>query len=163
MIIVAIDPYTLAIKLSNSDKSVLIDVEDYDKIKDWKWRIDPKGYAVSGTVNTTIRMHRLIMCPREDVQIDHINRDKLDNRKSNLREASNMQNQWNVGKRKVKTSSRYKGVHLRKGVKGKRWQARIAINGKRVSLGHFYSEEEAANIYNEFAWIYHGEFAVLNK
>jgi hypothetical protein len=153
------------IKLSNADDYTLVDDEDYPILSRYTWRKDPKGYAVTGFMGTTIRLHRFILNPPKDVQIDHVNCEKLDNRKSNLRKATNTENQRNVKKKTSvngrKMSSKYKGVNLRK-CTGK-FIARISVNGERLFLGNFLTEEEAAHAYNEAAYIHFGEFARLNK
>ncbi len=149
------------IKLSNSDVSCLVDDEDYPILSRYTWRIDPKGYIVTNFNGTTLRIHRLILNPPKNIQIDHKNNKKFDNQKHNLRLATNTQNQQNVLKTKRKTSSKYKGVHWRKDANI--WVARIAVNGKRIHLGFFGTELEAAKAYNEAAIGYFGEFANLNE
>jgi hypothetical protein len=88
---------------------------------------------------------------------DHINRNTLDNRDSNLRVATNQENGQNA-KRKVTNTSGYKGVHFHAG----KWQARICVNRERISLGHYASPEDAHEAYKRAALIYHGEFACFS-
>lgn len=104
-------------------------------------------------------LHRMIMGVERGVQVDHINRDSLDNRRANLRTATCSQNVSNCDKR-PNTVSRFKGViwHIRM----QRWQAKIGVNGKRIHLGTFLSEVDAARAYDRAAVIHHGEFAVTN-
>ena len=92
-------------------------------------------------------------------QIDHINGDGLDNRWSNLRAATQQQNSFN---RPVFSNSNcgLKGVRL---VEGKRWVARIRLNGKQTYLGSFPTKEEAALAYTRAANKYQMMFAVGNR
>jgi hypothetical protein len=91
-----------------------------------------------------------------DLQVDHVNRIKTDNRISNLRLATNSQNKYNIGKRSTNTSG-YKGVSLVK--KTGKWFAKICVDGKQIGLGHFITPEEAHAAYCAAATKYHGEFA----
>lgn len=98
------------------------------------------------------------------VTADHRSRDTLDNRLVNLRWATPSQQCQNRGKRKDAVHSQFKGVnYVRTGQRKKRWRAAISVNQKRVSLGVFVSEREAAYAYNEAALKHFGEFARLNQ
>lgn len=86
--------------LNNTGHYVLVDRDDYDRIcKMGSWYESSTGYAVKRVKingkNVTIRMHRFLMDPPEGLQVDHINGDRLDNRKSNLRCVGAEINQWN--------------------------------------------------------------------
>ena len=105
-------------------------------------------------------MHREIMGRPKGLQVDHRNRKRLDNRRENLRTATNSQNQYNKNKTKSKTSSIYKGVTYIKST-GK-WRAQIMVSRKNIALGEYDEEIEAAKAYDEGAKKYHGEFARLN-
>jgi len=105
-------------------------------------------------------MHRVIMNPPRDLLVDHRNCDSLDNRRANLRLATHAQNSYNKQKTKAKTSSRFIGVSLDKS-RGL-WAPRISYQGKKIYLGRFTNEIEAARAYDEAAKQYHGEFAKLN-
>lgn len=91
--------------------------------------------------------------------VDHINRNRLDCRKSNLRKCNQKQNTYNSSKQHG-TKSKYKGIHLN----GKclLWRAQITFNGKRKHLGYYKTEKEAALVYNKHAKVLFGEFANLN-
>lgn len=91
-------------------------------------------------------------------QIDHINHDTLDNRHSNLRLATNSQN--NMNRRKRVGTSQYKGVcwHRARG----KWQAYIVFNKQHIYLGYFDSEPEGARVYDVKARELFGEHALLN-
>ena len=93
-------------------------------------------------------------------EVDHIDRNTVDNRIENLRLATRAQNMANKGKQKGTYSSEYKGVYWNKAKK--KWQAQIKVNYKRIHLGYFDLECEAAMEYDWYAKKYFGEFARLN-
>jgi len=105
-------------------------------------------------------MHYLVIDVPDGMYCDHINHNGLDNREANVRAATNTQNNRHRRKYKKPSFSRYKGVNRVKGTK--LWRSRISVNGKRIYLGHFDSEIEAAKAYDEAAKKYHKEFAILN-
>jgi hypothetical protein len=123
---------------------------------------NPK-YKQGKVFRRTLQAHRVIWAmqtgewPKE--QIDHIDRDKLNNRWENLRAASISQNGANKSS-KPNSSSKYLGVYWSK--KYKRWGAGIRKNGKRFFLGYYTCETEAARAYDAAAIKFHGEFANLN-
>ena len=142
----------------------VIDDEDFHQVMRLRWRAlrDRRGThcaVSSGLVNghnVTVYMHRLITGAPAGVMVDHIYRDPLDNRKANLRLATNAQNQWNRG---CSGSIALKGV-----IKGRpgRFIARIAVDRKQSYLGSFSSAEAAARAYDEAAIRLHCEFAATN-
>ena len=101
-------------------------------------------------------MHREIIKVPDNLVVDHINHNGLDNRKANLRPATKAQNAWN---RKIHTG-KFKGVTWSKG--RKKWFVRLRCAGKRISIGFFDDQIEAAKAYDEAAKKYRGQFAVLN-
>jgi hypothetical protein len=93
-------------------------------------------------------------------EIDHRNRDKVDNRIENLRPATSSQNKGNIGLLRTNRSG-YRGVSLNS--RSGKWHAQIKINGKQTYLGRFDTPEQAALRYNEAARQHFGEFAHLNQ
>jgi len=153
-------------------KFALVDDEDFDYLNQWKWhawRNKRAFYAlsniVSGRVRTAIKMHRLLAQVSDPLlQVDHIDGNGLNNQKSNLRVCLNIQNAMNRGKRKVKTTSKYKGVNLKIRRSGTIvWVAQIQVDGRKMHIGCFETQESAALAYNEAAKEHFKEFAFLNK
>lgn len=100
----------------------------------------------------TVEIHKLVAVAflnhtsSKGIVVDHINEIKTDNRLSNLQIITNREN-TSKAFRKIKTSSKYTGVYLDKGKKGKKWRAMARINGKKKHLGNFETEIEAYNCY----------------
>lgn len=116
------------------------------------------GYLRISIDSCAYRAHRLAWLYVHGVWpnlIDHINGDRTDNRLCNLREVSRSQNSWNSTHSR-KTISGLKGVHYR--AESKKYRARIVINGKLVTLGHFNTPQEAQQAYLEQAKKVHGSF-----
>lgn len=142
----------------------IIDAADVHLIDKWKWGalIGRRSvYAVrkAGLVDgkrKTVLMHRSILAAPRDMQIDHINSNGLDNRRSNLRLATHTENIRNSRMRVTNTSG-YKGVHRHK--KSGRWIAKIRAGGKQMTLGYYDTPQEAHAAYAIAAEKMHGEFA----
>ena len=155
------------IKLINGGVA-LVDDEDFDEINQYNWSHHKEKsvvYAWRHQKNgfrqyTKIKMHRQIMNAKPGQQIDHKDRDGLNNQKPNLRFCDHAQNLMNAKKRN-NCSSKYKGVswHSQNG----KWRASIGIDGKFISLGCFLTPEEAAEAYNRMATELFGDFARLNQ
>lgn len=138
------------IELKNG-KSILIDDEDYKVVKDFKWYFATGGYARAYAGNYKhIYIHNLIMGKKG---IDHINGNKLDNRRSNLRVATRSQNAANS---KAQVGKAYKGITWHK---CGRWQVVV----KKKYIGLFVNPLEAAIAYDNAAVTIFGEFARTNK
>lgn len=136
-------------------KIALIDNADFERVNKYSWNVNNGGYAI----HIHIAMHRFIMNTPKGMDTDHINGNRLDNRKKNLRICSRSQNHFNRKKR-ANTSSVYKGVYWKKD-RGK-WRAVIIFN-KPIHIGYFTSEIDAAKSYNVKALELYGEFAKLNQ
>ena len=131
---------------------------------------DPWGYyfvgRFKGGVEKKYTVHKLVaheFIPRPDTTVklvvDHIDRNKANNQVTNLRWATQQQNNMNLTIR-TGTSSQYKGVSFNK--KSRKWRAEINFNGKHLYIGSFTNEEDAARAYNAKAIELHAEFANLN-
>lgn len=146
-------------------KVALVDDEDYERLKHFKWSVlrKPDRYYARRNIKRPQRggiyLHREIMNAPPGMQVDHINGDGLDCRRANMRLATNAENGQNRIKR-VHNTSGFKGVRLDK--RRKKWSARIWVNNKEIHLGMFEIIEEAARAYDEAARKYHGEFARTN-
>lgn len=143
-------------------KFAIVDEADYDWLKQWKWYCSKTGYAVRGVWENgkrfTKRMHRIIVNTPNAMETDHINGNRLDNRRCNLRICTTAQNQMNRGVQKNNQSG-YKGVSY---IGNNKWKAIIKLEGRDYFIGRFSSKIEAAKAYNEAALKYYGEYAGLN-
>ena len=154
----------VAIPLTQEQRT-LVGVEDYELVRDtgpWyaTWAPSTKGFYAKGRIEGKLTyLHRVIVNPRDDEDVDHIDHNTLDNRRLNLRVATVAQNQGNQRPRKG-ASSKYKGVYWNK--IASKWQAYIKAGGIQQTLGYFDCEEEAARAYNAAALETFGEFAKLN-
>jgi hypothetical protein len=146
-------------KHNNHKAEVWIDLEDYEKVRGYRWRLNGDGRVFHG--KRFKALSRLIMGVTDPkIQVDHINHNLLDNRKENLRICTGAENTRNMQRLKRNTSG-YKGVSWDKN--RKKWTAYIHKNNKQIYLGRYQTKEQAAEIYNEAAIKYHGEFACLNE
>ncbi len=143
-------------------KFAIIDDEDYDAVSSHGWSAlkTKSGWRPRATINRkVVYLYRFIMRALTGVYVDHINRNPLDNRRANLRFCTHSQNQMNGVSHKNSTSQ-YKGVSWQKG--GKSWRAQIWVNSKKIHIGCFKNERDAARAYNKKAKELHGQFARLN-
>lgn len=148
----------------------IIDDEDLPRVAGYRWLLSAKGYVICMTgprsARKSIWLHRLIAGTPNGFDTDHRNRNKLDNRKSNLRVATRRQNTGNRVVNKAHCTSKFKGVHRHT---DGRWRARFGYltpDGKRkyVHLGLFGAETDAADAYDKYAISHFGsDFALLNN
>lgn len=147
----------------------IVDNEDYDYLSQFHWHLHNQGYATRShvyyrdgkKVNSKIYMHRDITTVQQGYDIDHVNHNKLDNRRCNLRICTRSQNMLNSKKHKDAMSSKFKGIYYEK--RRKHFVVRIRLNGRTEYIGSFQSETVAALAYNQAVQTYHQEFALLNK
>ena len=160
--------------MSNRDVLVIVDDEDYERLSKFKWQINKEGDTIQRLYETRsitkagfikikqnhVALANEIMC-RFGVTFDHEDRNYLNNRKSNLREATRSQNGANREKFSGKYYSKYKGVSWHK--RQKKWVGSIKFNGKNIYLGQSDNELDIAKAYNKAALEFFKEFACLNK
>ena len=143
------------------NKYAIVDDADHAALAAHKWyaRRSLAGvwYAVRKVNRRPVLMHRVIAQPTDGLCVDHINRDGLDNRRSNLRICTHAENMRNR-KAQRNAASPYKGVFEERN----RWRARIEANGRQHNLGLHDTQEAAALAYDEAARELHGAFARTN-
>lgn len=152
-----VEPYC-RIPLCAKDGSVrahaLVDASDHAQLARHRWRLQEHGYAVrheyiDHTHSRSIRMHRQIMGVTDpETHIDHINGDKLDNRRTNLRVATRSQNEQNRSGLNQNNRSGHRGVHWSKSEQ--KWKVQVTLDRKVHCLGTFDDLEEAARSASAF-------------
>lgn len=145
-------------------KIAIVDNDDYIYLSSKSWYADVAGYALrTEKINgkkQAVWMHRLIMdCPKNKF-IDHVNGDRLDNRKVNLRVCEHRQNLANTKIRKDNVTG-FKGVSVTK--RSTSFEAKIQHQGKNIYIGRFKDKLDAAKAYNQKAQELFGVFANLNE
>lgn len=146
------------------DTTILLDKDDYAKIISEGGTLGVRKRKNTSEIRPVVMVRgrnlelgRYLLKAQKGKFIDHINRDPLDNRRSNLRECTVAENTRN---RKMHKNNRvgYKGVAKVNGS----YQARILVDGEFILLGCYHIKELAARVYDLAALEYHGEFAVTN-
>ncbi len=131
----------------------LVDDEDFEWLNQWKWTNHNTGYARRQAGTKYTQMHTLIMAPSKGFEVDHIDGNKLNNQRINLRICTRTQNMRNRWKQKNNTSG-VRGVDWQKN----RWRARITVNHKDLVLGYFTEKKEAIKARKEGENKYFKEF-----
>lgn len=158
----------IAMKLTKN-KITLIDKADFQLVKQWKWSYLAGGYAMRKSrygprklgKYYCIYLHRFLLNAPKGIDVDHINGNKLDNRRSNLRLASRSQNFANQPKqKKLNCTSQFKGIYWDKTLKF--WRVRIHFRHKKFEIGLFKNEIAAAMAYDIWVKDIQGEFAIFN-
>lgn len=144
----------------NRGKFALVDEADFFTLMLWAWGVCRCGYARRGNKGKIMWMSHAVMGDTQGLCVDHINGDRLDNRRCNLRLATYGQN--NAGKRLVKRRSKsgFRGVYLI--TRSKKFSAQIRYGNVTHYLGSFVTPEAAARAYDAEATRVWGEFARLN-
>lgn len=146
------------IKLASGDR-VKVDDDDCAELRAHKWHLS-NGYASRHKNDGTggkIYMHRVVSKTPENMHTDHINGNKLDNRKSNLRVVTASQNHMNRRKDSRKgLTSQLKGAQFHKA--SNLWRSRIKVEGRHISLGYYKTEMEAHNAYMDACKEHFGEY-----
>jgi hypothetical protein len=144
----------------------VVDDEDFKYLNQWNWYCSDTGYAVrtayfrdaeNKRIKHRVYMHRLILRIRRST-CDHINGDRLDNRKYNLRKCSKTENNRNSSGKPNTRQHRYKGIYKNH----RKWYFQISKNGNKQIGGGFNTDIEAAKAYDNVALAWYGEFAKLN-
>lgn len=147
-------------------KVALVDDDDYPLVSQFRWFswVSSSGtwYArrtvTDGSGRGSASMHRTIMCPPDNLDVDHINGDGMDNRRENLRVCTTKQNCANT--KLPLPKSGYRGVYY--DADRRRWLAQVTINGRSKVVGRFKSPSQAAISRDLAAYELYGDFAVLN-
>lgn len=143
---------------TTKQEPIYIDSDDYELLSQYTWRLH-YGYAETDIkVNNKwsgLSMHRLLMNAQPNQLVDHINRIHNDNRKSNLRFATKLQNKTNQGTYKNNKSG-HSGIYRNQS--NKKWCVQINANNKRIYLGSFTNLEDAIKVRQEAEIQYFGEF-----
>lgn len=141
---------------------MLIDEEDLERLRPYGWSDTGRYVEARIKVNGTskrVNIHRFLMNPGDDEEVDHKNRNPYDNRKSNLRVCKRTTNRWNSGP-KASNHLGYKGVRL---LPSGNYSVIVATDGKQKQVGTFTDIVASANAYNYFAKKAQGDYAFLNE
>lgn len=150
-------------------KVAIVDDSDYEWLSQFKWCMHNNGsamrrlYSPKGQPQSAILMHREIIQPPAGLTVDHIDGDRLNNQRGNLRVCTIAENVRNKGKQSPQLrpfTTPFKGVHF--DPRTRRWRASVQRDGKVFRLGRYPTDAEAARAYDCAAIQIHGEFARTN-
>jgi hypothetical protein len=149
-----------SITMTNGVRTI-VDDDMHEMYGKYNWTQHTKGFACRSMKMEgkwkTVFLHRLVMNVPQGKEVDHINGDRLDNKKSNLRICSREDNAKNRMKR-YDSQQPFKGIRLRKG----RWEVNLQCDKKAYYLGRYNTAIEAAKVYDKYAKKYFGQFARFN-
>jgi len=148
------------IPLCGTGGFAVIDAIDEVAIAQHRWyaiKFRHTTYARTTIGGKGVYMHRFLLAPEKGQEVDHINKDGLDNRRKNIRVCTRAENMRNA---RIKNSTGFRGAYHDPA--NNRYRAEIRVNGVRNKLGSFRTAVEAALAYDEAAVRLHGEFATLN-
>jgi len=137
---------------------VQIDAADLHLLSSGKWAVNDHAGYLYAHIGKRVYLHRMIVAAPKGAMVDHANGDTLDNRRQNLRLATNSQNQAN--RLKLQKKHGFRGVCWHR--QFRKYQAGIKVNGKSVHLGLYDSAESAARAYDAAAREHFGEFGYQN-
>lgn len=141
---------------TNTGKKFIFDKEDFNLLKGHSWFENDQGYIMTSLRGRSMRMHRMLVNCKDGDIIDHRNRNRVDNRRCNLRIATRQLNGMNRGANKNSRTG-VKGVGF--DMKSKRYIARMVVDGMSIHLGTFRTQEEAQMARQKAEERYFGEFA----
>ena len=141
-------------------KIAIVDDDDYGELIKYKWCLSGSGYAIRQSPRNhyarhLIHMHREINKTPVNMFTDHINHNRLDNRKENLRTVTTSQNHMNKSPQTNNTSG-FRGSFWHK--KSKKWRSQIRIDKKYIHIAYFDTAREAAQAYESVAQQLFGDF-----
>lgn len=136
-------------------ETIIIDPDDVKRLSKHTWHVDSRGYAAAYIGGKIERMHRYLLNPGAEYHVDHINGNRLDNRRSNLRRATPSQNSMN--RMTILSSTGVMGVYRHDG----KFVAQIEVEKRSVHLGVFLNVDDAAKARRAAELHYFGEFAPI--
>ena len=142
--------------ITNQGDKFYFDLEDYKEIRNYNWWTDKDGYISTQHKGINIKLHQLIMSPNDNVIVDHINRNKLDYQRNNLRLVSVQENNFNKSLDR-RNKSGVTGVFWSK--RNNKWKAKIGFNKECIHLGFFSNLNDAIRERLKAEIKYFGEYA----
>src|SRR5262245_12780739 len=136
---------------------VTVDDELFPFLSLLTWHLTPQGYAHGRVLDRMVLMHRLVANARPRYVVDHVNGNKLDNRRANLRECLQRENSRNNGFRQGRI---FKGIAL--DPRDGKWSARMVVDGHPYSFGFSTDPAIAARAWDAAARYHYGQFARTN-